>query len=116
MDKYNKMIFKPTLTGQAKVRSNSDWRRIAAKVDEKKAEERPKLWDQLVANPDLAKVKSKVKSINGIKGSCELMRLSYINIPLISPPEALHSMYLGMILDFLLLFKIIICLSYQRHC
>ncbi|KAI2802349.1 hypothetical protein BLOT_009794 [Blomia tropicalis] len=31
----------------------------------------------------------------GIKGQCQLMRLSYVNMPIICPLEVMHSQFLG---------------------
>lgn len=102
MKKFNKIIYPPSLTGQAATRSNANWRRIAKKLAEKRKLEQPALWRKLAANRKLKwkDVKSAVKGINGIKGVCQLMRLKYIDIPLICPPEAMHSQYLGTIIDF----------------
>ena len=35
------------------------------------------------------------KSTMGIKGNCQLMKLSYVDMSIICPPEAMHSQYLG---------------------
>lgn len=46
-------------------------------------------------------VASSGKPSVGIKGTCELMRLSYVDLPTICPPEPMHSQYLGTINHFI---------------
>lgn len=61
-----------------KKRDNMEWRRIASEVT-------PGTHDR------------------GIKGTCQLMRLHYVDLTVICPPEPMHSMYLGNIPLFYLL-------------
>lgn len=71
------MTFPPTGSGEVPhflLRTNAEWR-------------------QMVDRKDTSK---------GVKGQCELLRLSYVDMPTICPPETMHSQYLG-ILSLLLL-------------
>jgi len=72
-NQFNTMIFEPerrhdnSLNLQFKARTDAEWRQIASSGIEEKS----------------------------IKGLCQLMRLPYVDLPTICPPEPMHSQYLG---------------------
>lgn len=94
MKKFKKVIFPPTLTRKVVLRDDKKWREAAKKVQEEK--------DRLLARKGkLTKIEND-ENEHGIKGTCQLMRLSYVDIVKVSPPEPMHSQFLGM---FTILFE-----------
>src|SRR5699024_3267291 len=51
-----------------------------------------KEWRQMALEQDRSK---------GVKGPCELMRLSYTDLPTLCPPEPMHSQFLGTVKSIL---------------
>ena len=77
--KFSKLIFWPKESKRATLRNNNKWRQTATAL-------------QLEKNQG---TKPQDATINGIKGICELMKLQYIDLSTVCPPEPMHSQYLG---------------------
>lgn len=72
-EKFNSTLFKTTSSTIRKFGqfTDNEWRRLAQKAE---ATNEPQY---------------------GIKGSCQLMKLDYVDMAIIAPPESLHFAYLG---------------------
>lgn len=77
MSQFKSMIFETTsATVRKSARfTNTEWRRLAVDAEE--------------AN----------KPLCGIKGPCQIMKLDYVDMSVIAPPESLHAIYSGLIIS-----------------
>ncbi|OTF83088.1 hypothetical protein BLA29_001947, partial [Euroglyphus maynei] len=76
---YGCMTFPPLLSTSIKARMNKKWKELANKPEE------------------YLNRKENIDEVKGVRGKSQLMRLPYINLPIICPPEIMHSQFLGTI-------------------